>query len=86
MLLNALLEADRHFASVQVKFVAYWTTKQTLANTLVQFGHVDHQTLKSKLNGPRVHFPYMSYWGPMSSSICSLYSRAPKFGGYNKSV
>ena len=56
MLLNALLEADRHVASVQVMFAAYWTTKQTFANTLVQFGHVDHQTPKSRLNGPRVHF------------------------------
>jgi hypothetical protein len=32
--------------------------KYILANTLVQFGCVDHQTLKSKINGPRVHFPY----------------------------
>jgi hypothetical protein len=32
--------------------------KYILANTLVQFGHVDHQTPKSKVNGPRVHFSY----------------------------
>jgi hypothetical protein len=32
--------------------------KYKLANTLVQFGCVDHQTPKSKVNGPRVHFPY----------------------------
>jgi hypothetical protein len=32
--------------------------KYILANTLVQFGCVDHQTPKSKVNGPRVHFPY----------------------------
>ena len=37
---------------------SYWTTKQSLANSLVQFGCVDHQTPKSKVNGPRVHFPY----------------------------
>ena len=36
----------------------YWTTKQLLANSLVQFGCVGHQTLKSKVNEPRVHFPY----------------------------
>ena len=30
----------------------------TLANLLVQFGCVSHQTPKSKVNGPRVHFPY----------------------------
>jgi hypothetical protein len=34
--------------------------KYILANTLVQFGCVDHQTPKSKVNGPRVHFPYTS--------------------------
>jgi hypothetical protein len=32
--------------------------KNILANTLVQFGCVDHQTPKSKVNGPRVYFPY----------------------------
>ena len=31
----------------------------TLANSLVQFGCVSHQTPKSKVNGPRIHFPYM---------------------------
>ena len=36
----------------------YWTTKQSLVNLLVQFGCVGHQTPKSKVNGPRVHFPY----------------------------
>ena len=36
----------------------YWTTKQTLANSLVHFGCVYHQTPKSKLNEPRVYFPY----------------------------
>ena len=30
----------------------------TLANSLVQFGCVGHQTPKSKVNGPRVHFSY----------------------------
>jgi hypothetical protein len=39
-------------------FAPYWTTKQTLANMLVQLGCVNHQTPKSKLIGPRVHFPY----------------------------
>jgi hypothetical protein len=32
--------------------------KYILANTLFQFGCVDQQTPKSKVNGPRVHFPY----------------------------
>ena len=45
-------------AFVEVMFATYWTTKLTLTNTLVQFGVVDHQTPKSKVNGPRVHFPY----------------------------
>ena len=36
----------------------YWTTKQLLTNSLVQFGYVGHQAPKSKVNGPRVHFPY----------------------------
>ena len=58
MLLNALLEVDHHVASVQVTFATYWTTKLTLANTLVQFGLVDYQIPKSKVNGPRVYFPY----------------------------
>ena len=44
----------------EVTFATYWTTKLTLTNTLVQFGVVDHQTPKSKVNGPRVHFPYNS--------------------------
>jgi hypothetical protein len=35
----------------------YWTVKQTLEKSLVQFGLVDHQTPKSKVNGPTVHFP-----------------------------
>jgi hypothetical protein len=34
--------------------------KQPFANSLLQLGHVDHQTPKSKLNGPRVHFPYIT--------------------------
>ena len=29
-----------------------------LSNSLVQCGCVDHKTPKSKVNGPRVHFPY----------------------------
>jgi hypothetical protein len=49
---------DRTIAKVQATFAPNWTTKQTLANTLVQFGCVDHQTPKSKLDGPGVHFPY----------------------------
>ena len=32
--------------------------KQSLANSLVQFGCVDHQTPKPKVNGLRVHFSY----------------------------
>ena len=32
--------------------------KQSLANSLVQFGCVGHQAPKSKVNGPRVYFPY----------------------------
>ena len=39
-------------------FAPYWTIKQLLANPLVQFSCVGHQTPKSKVNGPRVHFPY----------------------------
>ena len=50
--------SDHHVAFIQVTFATYWTTKLTLTNTLVQFGVVDHQTPKSKVNGPRVHFPY----------------------------
>ena len=38
--------------------MSHWTTKQTLANSLVQFGYVSHQTPKSKVNGPSVNFPY----------------------------
>ena len=53
-----LSASHHHVAFVQVMFATYWTTKLTLANTLVQFGLVDHQTPKSKVNGPRVHFPY----------------------------
>ena len=41
-------------------FASYCTTKQTLTNTLVQFGLVDHQTPKSKLNGLRVNFSYIT--------------------------
>jgi len=44
--------------SSKSRLAPYWTTKQTLANSLVQFGCVGHQTPKSKVNGPRVHFPY----------------------------
>ena len=44
--------------SSKSRFASYWTTKQLLANPLVQFGCVGHQTPKSKVNGPRVHFPY----------------------------
>ena len=36
----------------------YWTTKLTLANTLVQFDLINNQTSKSKVNGPMVHFSY----------------------------
>jgi hypothetical protein len=32
--------------------------KYILANILVQFDCVDHQTPKSKVNRPRIHFPY----------------------------
>ena len=32
--------------------------KQFLVNSLVQFGCVGHQAPKSKVNGPRVYFPY----------------------------
>ena len=32
-----------------------------LANALVQLGCVGHQTSKSKVNGPRVYFPYIKY-------------------------
>jgi hypothetical protein len=52
------LSSDHHVTFVQVTFASYWTTKQTLANSLVQFGCVGHQTPKSKVNRPRVHFPY----------------------------
>ena len=31
-------------------------------------------------------YPGSGYQGPMSSNSSSLYSRAPKSGGYNKSV
>ena len=44
--------------SSKSRLAPYWTTKQTLANSLVQFGCVGHQTPKSKVNGSRVHFPY----------------------------
>jgi len=44
--------------SSKSRLAPYWTTKQTLANSLVQFGCVGHQTPKSKVNGLRVHFPY----------------------------
>jgi hypothetical protein len=46
--------------------------KYILANILVQFGCVDHQTPKSKVNGPRVHFPYRRHVGPLDE---------PLFGG-----
>ena len=44
--------------SSKSRLAPYWTTKQSLANSLVQFGCIGHQTPKSKVNGPRVHFPY----------------------------
>jgi hypothetical protein len=44
--------------SSKLRLAPYWTTKQTLVNSLVQFGCIGHQTPKSKVNGPRVHFPY----------------------------
>ena len=44
--------------SSKSRLAPYWTTKQTLANSLVQFGCVGNQTPKSKVNGPMVHFPY----------------------------
>ena len=47
--------------SSKSRLAPYWTTKQSLANSLVQFGCVGHQTPKSKVNGPRVHFPYMQH-------------------------
>jgi hypothetical protein len=50
--------SDHHVTFVQVTFATYWNAKLTLTNMLVQFGLVDHQTPKSKVNGPRVHFPY----------------------------
>ena len=50
--------SDHHIAFIQVMFATYWTTKLTLTNTLVQFGLVDHQMSKSKVNEPRVHFSY----------------------------
>ena len=50
--------SDHHIAFIQVMFATYWTTKLTLANTLVQFGLVDHQIPKSKVNGSMVHFSY----------------------------
>ena len=47
----------------------YWTTKQLLANLLVQFGCVGHQTPKSKVNGPRIHFSYnlTTFWWLMTT-------------------
>jgi hypothetical protein len=48
--------------------------KQSLANSLVQFGCVGHQTPKSKINGPRVYFPYIrhqnkSWWLTLMKSF-----------------
>ena len=45
-------------SSSKSHFASYWTTKQTLVNSLFQFDCVGHQTPKSKVNGPRVYFPY----------------------------
>ena len=64
-----LSASDHHVAFVQVTFATYWTTKLTLVNTLVQFDLVDHQIPKSKINRPRVHFPY-SYGSPMAIETC----------------
>ena len=44
--------------SSKSRLASYWTTKQSLATSLVQFGCFDHQTPKSKVNRPRVHFLY----------------------------
>jgi hypothetical protein len=52
-----LCEVLIYVAFVQSTFPTYWTTKQTLANSLVQLGLVAHQIPKSKLNGPTIHFP-----------------------------
>ena len=38
-----------------------------LQNSLVQFGFVGHQTPKSKVNGPRVHFSYNHKQDPRST-------------------
>ena len=48
--------------------------KQLLANSLVQFGYVGHQTPKSRVNRSRVYFPYIwdSCW-----SICLKFDQGP---------
>ena len=42
----------------------------TLANSLVQFGCVGYQTPKSKVNGPRVYFPYT---GTVGAAVTYFY-------------
>jgi hypothetical protein len=79
MLLGSCLScwsSYHHVAFIHVTFATYWTTKLTIANTLVQFGLVDHQTPKSKVNGPRVHFPHnVKYcWASPFSSFAHFWN------------
>ena len=52
----------------------------TLANSLVQFGCVSHQTPKSKVNGSRVHFPYSSHLLSIVASTCNVSHVGTKIG------
>ena len=50
--------SDHHVAFVQVSSCILLNYKTITCKFISQFGYVAHQTPKSKVNGPRVYFPY----------------------------